>query len=67
MVNFDYITKKGHNPNWPQIPYYPYRTLIIGGSGYGETNALLNVVNYHPDTDIIYIYVRIHIKKIANF
>ena len=36
MINFDDFTKenmKEHNPNWPQIPDHPYRTLIIGGSG----------------------------------
>ena len=27
MINFYYVKKeniKEHNPNWPQIPYYPY-------------------------------------------
>ena len=39
MFNFDYIIKediKKHNPNWPKIPDYPYRILIIGGSGSGK-------------------------------
>ena len=22
---------KEHNPNWPEIPDYPYRILIVGG------------------------------------
>ena len=26
------------------IPDYRYRTLIIGGSGSGKTNALLNLI-----------------------
>ena len=34
--------KKEHNPNWPYIPDHPYRMLIIGVSGTGKTNALLN-------------------------
>ena len=34
-----------------------YRTLIIGGSGSGKTNALLNLINNHPDIDKIYLYV----------
>ena len=45
MFNFDYIKKediKEHNPNWPEIPDHPYRILIVGGSGSGKTNALLN-------------------------
>ena len=60
MFNFDYITKediKEHNPNWPEIPDHPYRILIVGGSGSGKTNALLNPINHEPDIDKIYLYV----------
>ena len=35
MINFDDFTKeniKKHNGNWPEIPDYPYRILIIGDS-----------------------------------
>ena len=49
MFNFDYITKeniKEHNPNWPQIPEHPYRILIVGASGSGKTNALLDLISY---------------------
>ena len=52
MFNFDYITKediKKHNPNWPELPEHPYRMLIVGGSGSGKTNALLNLMNHEPD------------------
>ena len=28
-----------------------YRTLIIGGSGYQKTNAILNLINNGPDID----------------
>ena len=52
MFNFDYITKedtKEYNPNWPEIPDYLYRILIVGGSGSGKTNALLNITNHEPD------------------
>ena len=48
MINPDDVTNKNrrkHNPNWPYIPDNPYRTLIIGGSGSGKTNALLNLIN----------------------
>ena len=37
----------------PCIPDHPYRILIIGGSGTGKTNALLNLINNQPDIDII--------------
>ena len=32
--------------------------LIIGGSGSGKTNALLNLVNNQPDIDKIYFYAK---------
>ena len=30
----------------------------IGGSGSGKTNALLNLINKHPDIDKIYLYAK---------
>ena len=56
MINFYDFTKekiKERNPNWPQIPDYPYRILIIGGSGPGKTNSLFNVISYQPAIDKI--------------
>ena len=47
MFNLDDITnknKKKHNEKWPYIPDHLYRILIIGGSGSGKTNALLNLI-----------------------
>ena len=58
MFSFDYITKndiKGHNQNWPEIPDHPYRILIVGGSGSGKTNALLNLINHGQNIDKIYL------------
>ena len=49
MINFDYITKedmKEHNQNLPEIPDHSCRILIVGGSGSGKTNALLNLINH---------------------
>ena len=57
MFNFYDITKediKKHNPKQPEIPDHSYRILIIGGSGSGKTNALLNLINNEPDIDKIY-------------
>ena len=48
MINFNNYTnenKTEHNSKWPYIPGRPYRILIIGGSGFGKTNALLNLIN----------------------
>ena len=36
---------KKHNEKWSYIPDHPYKTLIIGGSGSGKTNTLLNLMN----------------------
>ena len=61
MINFDdYVNenKTKHNKNWPYIPDHPYRILIIGGSGTGKTNALLNLINNQQDIDKIYLYAK---------
>ena len=61
MINFYEYTnesKKEYNPNWPNIPDHPYSILIIGGSGSGKTNALLNLINNQPDIDKIYLYAK---------
>ena len=61
MINFDDHINENiieHNSKWPHIPDHPYRILIIGGSGSGKTNALLNLINNQPDIDKIYLYVK---------
>ena len=46
---------RSHNLKWLYISHHPYRILIIGGSGSGKTNALLNLINNQPDIDKIYL------------
>ena len=61
MINFDDYTnenKINHNPNSSYIPDHPYRILIIGGSGSGKTNLLLNLIENQPDIDKIYLYAK---------
>ena len=61
MSNFDDYAnenKTEHNLKWPYIPDHPYRILIIGGSGSGKANALLNLINNQPDIDKIYLYAK---------
>ena len=61
MINFgDYVheNRTEHNKNWPYIPDHPYRILIIGGSGSGKTNLLLNLVENQPDIDKLYLHVK---------
>ena len=47
-----------HNEKWPYVPDHPYRILIIGGSGSGRTNALLNLINKQNDIDMIHLYTK---------
>ena len=64
MINLDSITNennKKHNEKWPYIPDHPYRIIITGGSGWGKTNTLLNLIkeiDYHDVIDKIYLYAR---------
>ena len=61
MINLDSIineNNKEHNKKWPYIPDHPYRILIIGGSGSGKTNALLNLIKEQDDIDKIYLYAK---------
>ena len=61
MINFDEYTNENkieHSSNWLYIPDHPYRILIVGGSGSGKTNGLLNLVGNQPDIDKIYLYAK---------
>ena len=50
------------------MPDHPYRILIIGGSGSGKTNALLNLINNEPDYwENLFIYYRSILDKILIF
>ena len=58
MINFDDYNnenKTRHNLKWPYIPDYAYRILIVGSSGSGKTNVLLNLINNQPDIYEIYL------------
>ena len=60
MLNCDYITKEEikYSQNWPEILDYPYRMLIVRGSGSRKTNTLLNLINHKSDIDKIYFYTK---------
>ena len=66
--NYDESAEINHNPNWPYIPDHPYRTLIIGGSGSGKSNVLLNVMK-HQQQDFykIYLYVKDPLNQSINY
>ena len=61
MINLDNIVKNNneeHNEKWPYISDHLYRILIIGGSGSGKTQALLNLINEQKDIDKIHLYAK---------
>ena len=61
MINFDNYTngnKTEHNSKWPYIPDHPYRILVIGVSGPGKTNVLLNLISNQLDIGKIYLYAK---------
>ena len=61
MINLDNFVNNNneeHNEKWAYIPDHPYRILIIGSSGSGKTNALLNLINEKKDIDKIYLYAK---------
>ena len=61
MINFDDYANENkieHNSKWPHIPDHPYRILIVGGSGSGKANALLNLINNQLDIDKVYLYAK---------
>ena len=61
MINFDNYTNENkieHNLKWSYVLDHPYKILIVGGSGSGKRNTLLNLINNQPDIDKIYLYAK---------
>ena len=63
MINFDGYAnenKTEYNLEWSYIPDhpYPYRILIKGGYGSGNTNTLLNIINKQAGIDKTYLYAK---------
>ena len=60
MINFDDHVNENKTTQFKVTIYSrsSIRILIIGGSGSGKTNALLNLINNQPDIDKIYLYTK---------
>ena len=59
MFNLEDITNENnneHNEKWPYVSDHAYRILIIGGSGLGKTNTLLNFISHQDDIDRLYLH-----------
>ena len=52
MVNLDSITNENNKK------HNPYRILIVGGSGSGKTNTLINLINEQNDIDKMHLYAK---------
>ena len=60
MINLDSITNennKEHNEKCRYTLDHPYRIIIIGGSGSGKTNTLINLINEQHDIEPKYEYL----------
>ena len=70
MINFDDCAnenKTEHNKNWSYIPDKPYRIVIVGGSGSGKTNVLLNLIEKQLDIDNVTALNRMTSICLTNF
>ena len=45
----------------------PYRIFIVGGSGSGKTNALLNLINHEPNIGTTHLHAKNSMKKNINY
>ena len=56
------ILKKKISKNIIQIGQkkldHQYTNLLVGGSGSGKINTLLNLINHEPDIDIVFLYAK---------
>ena len=67
MINLDNIMNdynNNHNEKWPYILDHPYRMLIMGDSGSGKANTLLNLINEQKVIDKIYLCMYLCMQKI---
>ena len=64
MKNYNESVETDHNLHWSYI----HRMLIIGGSGLGKTNVLLNLIKYErPDIYKIIYTSKIPLNESINY
>ena len=67
MKNYDESVEMIHKPNWLYSLEHPFRNLIIGGSGSGKTNVLLNLIKISEQMLAKFFYLsKIHSNQSIN-
>ena len=69
MINFDDYASENrteHNRNWPYTLDHPYIIYIIGGSGSGKRNVLLDLISNQPDIVKYICMLKIGMKQNIN-
>ena len=67
MKTYDQSVEIFHNPNWPYISDHRYRISIIGGSGSGKGDVLLNLTKHQGLVLTEFIYTsEIHSNQSNN-
>ena len=69
MKSYDESVEIHHSPNRSYIPDHPYRILITDGSGSGNTNTLLILIeNINSQILTKFIYTsKIHSNQVSNY
>ena len=64
MKNYVESVEINPNQNWPYVLNHPHRILIIGGSGSGKSNVLLNLIKHQrPSIDKFIFMSKIRLNK----
>ena len=69
MFIFHYVPNEDiqeNNPKWSETPDHSYRILILGRTGFGKANALLNLINNRLDIDNMFYMLKIRMKENVN-
>ena len=58
MINFNDVRKENITQIGHKFLVNLDRIFLIGGSGFGKTNSLFNLISYEPNIDKIYLHAK---------
>ena len=61
------MLQKTYNPNCSKLPDHSYKILKFGGSWFGKTNALFNLMRQQSDIDKNYLCAKDPYEAIYQF